>query len=223
MRVRVAGLLVVLLVWGIPLLAQPTNPPLEYIESSSPLPGGGVVSSIYAPGRGAPVYRGGPATRLVQNGQPAAANGTAVTGQVSAPSSPTAALPAGQTPVAYGPVSATPTVARIPSLGIPLNWDRSLNAPRCCNGCATMRPASYANYAGYPPAGSTAAAIPGYSPGPATAAASVPTSHTTWSPQSPVVLQNLPPNATAGTGLFGGPRQYIDGEPVRNLFRFVFP
>lgn len=42
-------------------------------------------------------------------------------------------------------------------------------------------------------------------------------------PTSPGQLQNLPPGNYQGTGLSGRPATYVDGQPVRNLFRYIFP
>ena len=36
-----------------------------------------------------------------------------------------------------------------------------------------------------------------------------------------VQLQNMPPNAYAGQGIFGSPKLYVDGQPVRNLLRYL--
>lgn len=35
--------------------------------------------------------------------------------------------------------------------------------------------------------------------------------------------QSMPPGAYYGTGLIGQPKLYMDGQPVRNVFRFIFP
>jgi hypothetical protein len=36
-----------------------------------------------------------------------------------------------------------------------------------------------------------------------------------------VKLQNLPPNAYPGQGILGSPKLYVDGQPVRNLLRYL--
>ena len=36
-------------------------------------------------------------------------------------------------------------------------------------------------------------------------------------------LQNLPPGTYLGQGIIGQPTAYVDGQPVRNLFRYIFP
>jgi hypothetical protein len=40
---------------------------------------------------------------------------------------------------------------------------------------------------------------------------------------TPVQLQNLPPGTYQGTGLDGRSATFVDGQPVRNLFRYIFP
>ena len=37
----------------------------------------------------------------------------------------------------------------------------------------------------------------------------------------PTQYQNLPPGVYMGEGVFGHPRKYVDGEPLRNMFRFL--
>lgn len=36
-------------------------------------------------------------------------------------------------------------------------------------------------------------------------------------------LQNLPPGTYLGQGIIGQPTAYVDGQPVRNLLRYIFP
>lgn len=38
-----------------------------------------------------------------------------------------------------------------------------------------------------------------------------------------VATQNMPPGTYLGRGLIGQPTAYVDGQPVRNLFRYIFP
>lgn len=38
-----------------------------------------------------------------------------------------------------------------------------------------------------------------------------------------VATKNLPPGTYMGRGIFGQPTAYVDGQPMRNLFRYVFP
>ena len=39
----------------------------------------------------------------------------------------------------------------------------------------------------------------------------------------PTKFQNLPPGTYMGKAIFGQPQSYVDGEPMRNMFRFLFP
>jgi len=38
-----------------------------------------------------------------------------------------------------------------------------------------------------------------------------------------ISLRNLPPGTYLGQGIIGQPKAYVDGEPVRNLFRYILP
>lgn len=38
-----------------------------------------------------------------------------------------------------------------------------------------------------------------------------------------VATKNMPPGTYMGRGMFGQPTAYVDGQPMRNLFRYVFP
>ncbi len=38
-----------------------------------------------------------------------------------------------------------------------------------------------------------------------------------------ISLRNLPPGTYVGQGIIGQPKAYVDGEPVRNLLRYIFP
>lgn len=40
----------------------------------------------------------------------------------------------------------------------------------------------------------------------------------------PVIrLANVPPGTFVGQGIIGQPKAYVDGQPIRNLLRYVFP
>ena len=38
-----------------------------------------------------------------------------------------------------------------------------------------------------------------------------------------VPFRNIPPGSYVGQGLLGQPKAYVQGQPLRNLFRYVFP
>ena len=38
-----------------------------------------------------------------------------------------------------------------------------------------------------------------------------------------IKLKNLPPGTYVGQGIVGQPKAYVDGQPVRNLFRYIMP
>ena len=261
--------LLICLFWSVDVLAQQTEtgakPPLEYIESSSPIPGGGVVSSVYVPGQAGPVYRGGPgatpasqanASTAGNNGgqsvldpslsetaqtnpaQAGSTNGQANQPQVAARQ----AYPSGTPRVAsnrgfygqqqYGqqalPVTAyqVPAAAQIPSLGVPTRWDRSIRTGNNCSNCGPG--AGYVPY-GFQGAGQTGQAFyPGQQP--PVAPTFPPAASTNGYFQSPgrstytplFQLQSFPTNAYAGQGIIGSPKLYVDGQPIRNLMRYLW-
>lgn len=206
---------------SLPAFGQQSNQPLEYIESTSPLPGGGVVASVYVPGRGGPTYRGGPATTTPVPSSPnrfAAAQSVPNTGQIvpsngqipaQVPAVPNQTFPTPVVPIPAREVTATvpqtlpsnypvqPTSAQIPNLGVAPTWNRSLDR----NG-VSVAPPNYAPQA-------TLRVSQNYTPGVA--------------PPTYFVVQNDPPTTHGGKSIFGTPREYSDGQPIRNLLRFVFP
>lgn len=195
--------------------------PLEYIESSSPLPGGGTVTSIQYPGQqpssleslretaGRQVAGTGQAERsvLVQNPATVGANQ-----QTIAPA-----------PINYQyaaqPVTTVPLVAgtrQVPNLGVPTAWNRSFRSGcgNCAGGTGVYAPANLTGVQA--PAASLPPALP---MAPQTAFLPARSQATA----APVQVQNLPPNSWVGRGIVGSPKLYVDGQPVRNLFRFIVP
>lgn len=211
---------------ALPALGQQANQPLEYIEATSPLPGGGVVASVYVPGRGGPIYRGGPATTTPV---PSSPNRFAAVPSATVPAVPNAGqivpsnpvmpaqvpptlnqaiptpvvpIPARDVTVAVPPKPASnypvqPTSAQIPNLGVAPTWNRSLD-----RGGVSVTPPNYSPQA-------TLRVSQNYTPGVA--------------PPTYFVVQNDPPTTHGGSSIFGTPREYSDGQPIRNLLRFVFP
>lgn len=180
--------------------------PLEYIESSSPLPGGGVVSSVFYPVQPTPAVSTAPVTGqgnsvLVretgsESNQPRLA--LLPTGYVYPQANyanPTATyMNPSQIPYDTQPNMSPGTFAQqAPSLGVPVPWNRA------------FRP-------GFPGSGPN----PSYSGSPIYGPANL------SGPYQPLVkLQNMQPSAYPGQGIIGSPKMYVDGQPVRNLLRYL--
>lgn len=88
-----------------------------------------------------------------------------------------------------------PTVPFAPPAGLPGTIPTSMTQP---------------NVAAQPSAGSNGATTAYYP-------------YLTGNFQPIVATKNLPPGTYMGRGMFGQPTAYIDGQPMRNLFRYVFP
>ena len=213
--------------------------PLEYIESSSPLPGGGVVSSVFYPGQQMPSNTAAPVTgqghSVLVRDTPSDSNQPRLaqvpTGYVYPPANyanPPAVynnVPA--TPYPQQNYYTTPVAQQVPSLGVPVPWNRSFRPD--CVGCGTNQPTygspvyGPAGLAGLqPPAATLPPALPNAGAYPAPQA--VPPNFAP--PQRPVYqplvqLQNMQPNTYPGKGIVGSPKLYVDGQPVRNLMRYL--
>jgi len=257
-RFAVATLAVATICWGGSVFGQEATSrdgqPLEYIESSSPIPGGGTVSSVYVPGQSGPVYRQVPKVDVGNSvaGNPSGQAGVAERsvlspslGQRAVAESGQGFNSMGQQPT-QGPQAVVarrqqayqqpmlapaqpvlgyqvPAASQIPSLGVPTNWNRAIRQNNCA-GCGPG--AGYAPYGlGQPPA-----SPPGYFPGQGSVAQTF-----SAAPQpafgqaagranyTPLVrLQSFPPNAYAGQGIIGSPKLYVDGQPIRNLMRYLW-
>ncbi len=248
---------------AVPVSAQQSSDgrPLEYIESSSPLPGGGVVTSVEYPGQPALDYpttsassstiAGNPGTGVnggARNGQSVLVQSapTGTSGNRIASLSPTYSIAGSQQSVVVQQqppgvvqqpllvqqpvVSRQPVVVQspwvastvqVPTLGAPTAWNRALRP--ACAGCGGTSPVyGPANLAGLQP---PAAALPPTLVPPANTAwypgtvTQLPAARTTYTPL--VRLQNFPPNAWPGQGIIGSPKLYVDGQPIRNLFRYL--
>lgn len=225
---------------------QQQQQPMEYIESSSPLPGGGVVSSVYMPGQRGPVYR------QVPGGQPNLANNTSpstsgtgsgsgqsvldqslapsagqtntqgVNSQGSAPrvASNNLGVTTYQLPIQNPQVTnafQVPAASQIPSLGVPTQWNRAIRS----GGCGTCGPG-----AGVVPFGLGQQSQPATAFSQGQFAPQVqnyfqqPQQRTTYTPL--FQLQQFPVNAYAGQGILGSPKLYVDGQPIRNLMRYLW-
>lgn len=220
---------------------DPANQPLEYIESSSPLPGGGVVTSISVPGQSGPTYNTNsdganslpPNTireaSLRQAGQQSGQSvldrqlqpGTTASRQPAAAIAPQRTL---QVPTSgYGVTQNTyqaPLVAQVPSLGVPTTLNRAMRPN--CSSCNVNAP-GYGGVAPptkvYTPAASLPPTLGAQGQGYYQGGTMVPPQRSVYTPV--VRLQNMPPNVYAGQGIIGSPKLYVDGQPIRNLMRYL--
>ncbi len=224
--------------------------PQEYIESSSPLPGGGVVTTVVQPGSIGPavtITGGVPqgtlqgtggvneASVLVRESQPATGAPRVAqvppAGQGVANTQPTL----NSVPQFAGPVQqpVAGTWQQVPVLGMPVAWDRSLSPARTSGcGCLGFGRGSQVNYnqpvfapaplAGVQPPPATYSPTQA-GPGVQQLTPTVPfvpaQQQGTWTPL--VRLQNLPSGAHIGQGIIGSPKAYVDGQPFRNLLRYL--
>lgn len=220
--------------------------PQEYIESSSPLPGGGVVTTVMQPGSIGPTVSisgnvpqgtaaGNEASVLVRESQPS--NEAPRIAQVSVGNQGVANTQPTLNPVPqYGTTIQQPvtgTVQQVPVLGMPVAWDRSLSPTRNW-GCGCLG-FGRGNQVGYNQPVLAPAPLAGVQPPPTMFPSTVPGSgmqqltptvpfvpapqRQTYTPL--VQLQNLPAGTYLGQGIIGSPKAYVDGQPVRNLLRYL--
>ncbi|MGI9516659.1 MAG: hypothetical protein ACR2NP_06430 [Pirellulaceae bacterium] len=211
MRSKLNTIALLTLCVAVPVCGQQSGP-VEYIESTSPLPGGGFVSSVFYPGQTVPGHLDETSLNV-----PLVAQQSVLNQQL-----PANAAPAATAPVQYVVPQAAPAW-NVPTLGIPAAWDRSMRAAGCaCRPNTVAQPQLAAPPRQYiappqqyivPPAATQPPTLgqTGYR----TALNPVVTNG------NAVQIQNMPPNTYMGRGVFGGPSQYVDGQPVRNLFKFI--
>ncbi|MCH2180411.1 MAG: hypothetical protein MK108_00260 [Mariniblastus sp.] len=181
---------------------RPTAASQEYRFASSPLPGGGKVTSQSVPGNPGQVL-------TTVSGLPVPQSQGAVPTIV-----PTSGrdenvlnrLPA----VNPGPRNVnfqSPTLGMGPSRPRPVIDD--------CQ-CKATEPTAYQAVPGLLPASSTNAGVD-------TARYALSTNEpaTSGTLFEPTRYQNLPPGTYLGKSLFGKSQAYVDGEPIRNIFRFI--
>jgi hypothetical protein len=211
--------------------AQVANPNAgEFIQSSSPLPGGGIVTTTYHPTSNSPPvttvsYPAGFAT------YPDAATVPSLAGAQSVLTSP--APPATNSPTQLHTAqlpqlpATPPATVNGPTIVVP-TWGNPFAGPR------RYLPANYQpqipttqTTTGYLPSG-TVYPYPTAPTSPATGNSIVVSPPPI--PSDPRVnyqpifkLQNLPPGTYMGQGWLGQPKAYVDGQPIRNLLRYVFP
>jgi hypothetical protein len=249
---------------------------LEYMEASSPLKSGGVVSSRSVPGR--PIetsFSNSVLAKPATNGSATEPSSPSVpsTNGFRSPIAPSQTTNSPSTvypyPATYGPVNsntiaqqhavqfstmpqpqylaqansvwipgsmAPPTTWQVPTLGINNNTVLRPNVSALSVPTQGVDP----NAASNPPAlnieipGSTTTGPSIQYPqayGPYATSTTQPnllfdpatlnSSNTRIQPL--VKLQNLPPGTYLGQGVIGQPKAYVDGQPVRNLLRYITP
>lgn len=212
----------------------------EFITSSSPLPDGSTVSTTFYPKSGAlpetkwssaidqtdSTSRGPSAWSVLQQDVLRTATGAATAGS-SSPRYDVAQLPS---PPAAN--AAPPVAVQMPTWGSPYFGPRPYVIPGQNNaGGAYLYPQTAAaklptgTVYPYPVASTQPTLInpPVFPP-----LAAPPTSPLGGTPMvagnpSSIRFQNLPPGTYFGRGLIGQPRAYVDGQPIRNLLRYVVP
>jgi hypothetical protein len=219
----VFGVVAMLVVSAESAMAQ-TAAAKEFMEASSPLKKGGVVVTRTAPGQQVEtvIYREAPS--LVGTGSLAGSGEVTITPPPDTYPYPQA-IPSLNNGVVLG-------VVQVPSLGYsgttaqrPGWWGQPTQRPGWFSS-----PSSATNYSvGVPPpVASTAPAIqyPQAYPSGQTVTAASPQ----WTqpfaappPQPMVRFQNMPPGSYMGQGIVGQPKAFVDGQPVRNLFRYLTP
>lgn len=226
---------------------QQQQQPMEYIESSSPIPGGGVVSSVYVPGESGPVYRRTPGSSPspATNNQPvrattdnsaapnASGSGQSVLDPSLSSTTASQAYPrvasnvpatqrAYQVPAQPQTVNAyqVPAASQIPSLGVPTNWNRAIRTPGCA-GCGPG--AGVVPYGLGQPGQPSQAFYQGQAMPQPQNYFQQPQQQQQRQTFTPLFqLQSFPVNAYAGQGVLGSPKLYVDGQPIRNIMRYLW-
>ena len=211
----------------------------EYIRSSSPLKRGGTVTSVRIAGQpprtvtrssGAVTGRLYNETNSRTYQTPAPTNGVAVSPNLSGGTSgypypvATAQTPAVRFPsigtrgyqvpaASGGPV---PAANQVPTLGNPRAPLQRYGVAYRNPDCGTCAAPGGQHYS-YPAASTapTIGSVPGGFPNP------VGTRPNAYQPL--LRLQNMPPGVYLGQGIIGQPTAYVDGQPLRNLLRYISP
>jgi hypothetical protein len=212
--------------------AQTSNSVLqrEFIRSSSPLPGGQQVTSSYLPGTNQPAQ-----IRVeLANSNPNVQAYTPI--QTYPPQSRGVVQTNYQVPyVAQRPVDPYaqpvviqqqyPTVSayQVPANQVPTLGIGPLNRTAYNNGCSTCGTRQTTYLPGNNIQTGAAVVAPPMTFG------SQPTTFGVQpsignGPYRPIItLRNLPPGTYIGQGIIGQPKAYVDGQPVRNFVRYIFP
>jgi len=208
---------------------------MEYLQSSSPLRSGGSVTAYSTPGTGVQTSitanvssnaPGGSGPGSVIQNQSSAAGNTWIPTDARIAANPLAGIsgnPPSPPANGFDPYTSTlPPQIQLPTLGFTQN--------------SSYRPGLFRNswgqqLPGLPPIEAPAASLapqinPPLGSGIAPPSLQFPgSSSPLLSGQIPpgVRYQNMPPGVYYGKGVFGQPKAYVDGQPGRNLLRFIFP
>lgn len=232
------------------------NAPQEFIESSSPLESGGIVTSLRrldgsaipvggaqsangeksvlsgnSLGVTAPVGAGqtGPAPAATIP-RVAASPNFAGAPQAVVPQSPGVPQPGQQVYAPQGYVAAPPANTgqpmTAPSLGYPVPWTHAMSPRGLCGWRSNFTQPVYAPASSVGVQPPPASLPPTLGTGAATMTPSYPAPFNPLAPQRPVYtplvkLVNMPPSTWPGQGIIGSPKLYVDGQPVRNLMRYL--
>lgn len=207
--------------------------PGEFIEASSPLKSGGSVTSRVTPGDGLRTWFSGEPARIADS-RP---SGSAVAVQPDAvpPTAPTTpvVVQAGPIPTPNG--SAVGQVQPLAGAGVPVVDPFQYGSAAASQPTLGITPQSslrpWLRGGGFgsatatlpPPAASLPPQLPGAGPSiqyPQVIPPATTTGNGRYQPLLP--LRNMPPGTWLGQGMFGQPKAYVDGQPVRNLFRYMF-
>ncbi len=225
---------------------QQTAPNTEFITSSSPLPDGSIVTTTYFPKLGT-----APQTRLAAGFGSIAVSPFAVAtkpsleqsvmqGNVAQVSPPAGQLPLVQTsqlPTTMANVQIAPThpIVQVPTWGNPFAGPRRYLPPNYQPATSNLGTPQVA--VGYLPTGTVypypvASTVPTLNEAPVlpptfnNSPVLPPTSYSVPARanyQPLLRFQNLPPGSYLGQGMIGQPTAYVDGQPFRNLLRYIFP
>jgi hypothetical protein len=202
----------------------------EFIEATSPLQNGGSVTSRTAPSEGLRTWFSPNSPPGATEPRETAANsdagsgfGTLPAASTSPSSYPYPGLPAGGVPIGqvsalpFDPFAGTSAITQLPTLGIlpqsslRPDWQTG-SLPPVGPPAATLTPALTPGTGGF---ASPTIQYPQVLP-----PVAGPVSSTGYRPL--VRLRNMPPGTYLGQGVLGQPKAYVDGQPVRNLLRYVF-
>jgi len=252
-RLTANRLVLSLLVIALPLVATrellaQNAAAYEYMSASSPLKNGWTVTSQSMPGRPiSTVVTPGPVNGSSANvtlmpssmqtpGAAAVAPPAYATPAAQAsgswvwvPTNGVAMAPSGAPVMTQPTLGITSNNSMKPIVPVPMTSGPVSTVPPYTTGVPTVPFAPPAPLPGTVPTSYNTSAAAATAPAPGAVAPTGATPTTAYYPyltgnfQPVVATQNMPPGTYLGRGLIGQPTAYVDGQPVRNLFRYIFP